>query len=166
MNYWAEAYSIADVTLENSIPMWIVYIGFFVLALFVRKKGDKTRRRTGNVLIGTSIPGLLISASLLCVFSYIMLKTYSVMSSNGFRSVYDMPDYARLHELANGYPITCILFSLIIIAVMSVVAAVCGIVILARRAGKAAGIVTLVFGTALFAFDVWYFTGFMMLMAS
>ena len=77
-----------------------------------------------------------------------------------------MPDHARLHELANGFPVTCILFSLIIIAVMSVVAAVCGIVILARRAGKAAGIVTLIYGIALFAFDVWYFTGFMMLMAS
>lgn len=166
MNYWAEAYSIADVTLENSIPMWIVYIVFFVLALFVRKKGDKTRRRTGNVLIGTSIPGLLISASLLGVFFYVMLKTYSVMSSNNLRSIHDMPDYSRLHELANGFPITCIFFSLIIFAVMSVVATVCGIVILARRSGKASGIITLIYGIALFAFDAWYFIGFMMLMAS
>lgn len=44
MEYWKEAYGIADIILENSWYMWLVYISFFILALAVRKKDNRTRR--------------------------------------------------------------------------------------------------------------------------
>lgn len=166
MEAWKAAYDVADIVLEGSWFMWAVYISFFVLALIVRKKGNKTRRVSGSIMIGASIPGLLISAGCLGLFVHTMLKLHSIAASNAYHSVADNVATRDLQNLCNSVPITCCTFSMLLFPVLALIAIICGIVILAKRAGKGTGLVTLLYGLALIGCTAWLFMGMFAYFAS
>ena len=146
MDYWKAAYQVADIVLENSRLMWIVYISYFVIALKVRKKEIKTRKRVGALMIGASVPGLLISAGCLGLFVYAMIKCYRVAASKEFYILGDSPVVRHIQQMCNSVPVTCLVLSLFLFYILAVIAVMCGIIILARRAGKGAGLFTLIYG--------------------
>lgn len=154
MEHWAEAFDFADVVLSNSLYMWLVYISFFILALIVRKKDDKARKITGNVMIATSVPGMLISVFCLGLFLYAMITCHNVMASGKIKSIYDSPELTKLFHTCNGLPVDLLLLSVAIFAIIAITAIVCGIIIIKRSQKKAAGIVTLIYGSSLIAFNL------------
>lgn len=166
MEYWKEAYGIADIVLENSWTMWIVYISFFILALAVHKKNDRTRRITGNVMLGAALPGVFISAHCLGLFAYVMIKVYQIASSGEYHIIGDSPVVRQLKNACNSVPVTYLTLSLLLYLIVALVSVICGIVILAKRSGKAAGIISLLFGLGLIGFDCWFFFAMMMFFAS
>ena len=153
MGSWKEAFDFADIVLCNSLYMWLVYISFFILALIVRKKDDKTRKITGNVMIATSVPGLLISVFCLGLFLYAMITCHNVMASGKIKSVYDSQKLTELMRVCNGLPVDLLLLSVAVFSIIAITAIVCGIIIIRRSKKKAAGIVTLIYGSSLIAFS-------------
>lgn len=166
MDCWKEAYYVADIAFENSWIMWIVYISFFTMALVVRKKENSTRRITGNVMIAASIPGILMSAGCLGLFICTMVKVYQVAASNEYHIIGDSPVVRALNELCNSIPITCLEFSVFLFFILALIAIICGMVILIKRAGRRIGIVTLLYGLALILFSCWLLKGMMLFWAS
>ena len=156
MEYWKEAYDIADIVLENSRLMWIVYVSFFILALMVRKKDNRTRRITGGVMIGAVAPGLLLSLWNLGLFIYAMIKVYQVAASKEYYIIDDSPVVKDIRMACNSIPVGCLTLSMFLFLILALVAVICGIVILANKAGKAMGVVTLVWGIGLIAFGFWF----------
>ena len=154
MDSWSEAFEFADVVLSNSLYMWLVYISFFILALIVRKKDDKTRRITGNVMIASSVPGLLISVFCFGLVLYAMITYHNVMASGKIKSIYDSPELTKLFHTCNGLPVDLLLLSVLIFSILAITAIVCGIIIIRRSPKKAAGIITLIYGSSLLAFIV------------
>ncbi|MBO4680325.1 MAG: hypothetical protein J5623_00295 [Clostridiales bacterium] len=165
MASWVEAYDFADIVLSNSLYMWLVYISFFILALIVRKKDDKTRRITGNVMIASSVPGLLISVFCLGLFLYAMITYHNMMASGKFKSIYDSPELTKLFHTCNGLPVDLLLFSVAIFSILAITAIVCGIIIIRRSPKKAAGIITLIYGSNLIAFIMFVTSAVVMVLA-
>lgn len=166
MNIWKDAFEIADIILEQSYVMWIIYGSFFVLALFVRKKNNKTRLHTGSVLLGFSIPGMLVSLACAGDFVYVMavcIKAGSSLGKNKFLS--DYPGIRELQYNCQGLPLTCFILSPILFGILAIVAVICGIVILKKRAGKSAGLITLIYGIALMGFTLWFTKGVFMFLS-
>ncbi|MBR5181612.1 MAG: hypothetical protein IKT20_06280 [Clostridiales bacterium] len=166
MEYWKQAYDIADIVLENSWLMWIVYVSFFVLALAMRKKENRTRRIAGSVMIGAAMPGMLMSVGCLGLFVYTMVKVYQVASSKEFRSLDSSPLVRDLGNVCNTVPFTCLTLSLLLFIVLALIAVICGIVVLAKKAGRGIGVVTLLYGFALFGFFGWLLLSFFAYWAS
>lgn len=166
MEYWKEAYGIADIILENSWMMWAVYISFFILALAVRKKDNRTRRVAGGVMIGAAVPGVLISVHCLGLFAYVMIKVYQIASSGEYYIISDSPVVRQLQTACNSIPVTYLTLSILLFFIVALVSVICGIVILAKRAGKAAGIFSLLYGLGLAGFGCWFFFAMMMYFAS
>lgn len=166
MDNWKAAYEIADIVLENSRLMWIVYISFFVIALKIRKKEIKTRRRVGALMIGASIPGLLISAACLGLFVYAMIKCYLVAASKEFYVLGDSPVVRHVQGMCNSVPVTCLVLSVVLFYILALIASISGIIILARRAGKGAGFFTLIYGICLAGFSWWFMNAVMAYLAT
>ena len=166
MDYWKAAYQVADIVLENSRLMWIVYISYFVIALKVRKKEIKTRKRVGALMIGASVPGLLISAGCLGLFVYAMIKCYRVAASKEFYILGDSPVVRHIQQMCTSVPVTCLVLSLFLFYILAVIAVMCGIIILARRAGKGAGLFTLIYGLCLTGFSWWFMNAIMAYLAT
>lgn len=167
MDYWKEVYDIADIVLENSWMMWLVYISFFIMAVVVRKKKDnRTRRVTGSIMIGASLPGLLISAGCLGLFIHVMVQVMKIMASKEYRHISDSPVIRDLDNLCNSVPITCLCFSMLLFPILALIAFICGIVILAKRAGKGTGVVMLMYGFVVTGFTVWLMMGMFAYFAS
>lgn len=166
MEYWKEAFGVADIILENSWTLWIVYISFFILALAVHKKGNRTRRIAGNVMLGAALPGVFISAHCLGLFIYAMIKVYQIASSGEYSIISDSPVVRSINDAGQAIPITYLTVSLLLYLIVALVAVICGIVILAKRAGKAPGIITLLYGLGLIGYDCWFFGAMMMFFAS
>ena len=152
MDSWSEAFGFANIVLSNSLYMWLVYISFFILALIVRKQDDKTRRITGGVMIASSIPGMLISVFCFGLFLYAMFTYRSEMADGQYSSVYASPKLTKLFRVLNGLPVDLLLLSVFIFGILAVTAIVCGIIIIRRSPKKAAGIITLIYGSSLIAF--------------
>ena len=155
MDIWKQAFGIADIVLEQSYVMWIVYISFFALALVVRKKINKTRLHTGSVMLGFSIPGMLVSATCVGIFCYVMGICLREGAKGEHKYLPDYPAVRAIQFSCQEWPLAFLVFSPVLFGILSLVAIICGIVILAKRAGKAAGIITLIYGIALGAFSVW-----------
>lgn len=156
MDYWKEAYNVADIVFLNSRLMWIVYISFFIMALIIRRSENKTRKTVGGVMTAASIPGLLISAGLLGLFVYVMIKVYQVAASKEFYLIGDSPVVRDLKNACNSVPVTALELSLFMFFILANIAIICGIIILARKAGKAVGIITLLYGIGLMCFSGWF----------
>ena len=156
MEYLKEAFDVADIILGNSWTMWTVYISFFILALAVHKKGNRTRRIAGNVMLGAALPGVFISAHCLGLFIYAMIKVYQVAVSKEYYIIDDSPVVKDIRMACNSIPVSCLTLSMFLFLILALVAVICGIVILAKRAGKAMGVVTLVWGIGLIAFGFWF----------
>ena len=152
MDSWANAFDFADIVLSNSLYMWLVYISFFILALIVRKKDDKTRRITGNIMIASSVPGMLISLFCSGLFLYAMITYHNAMATGEYKSIYDSPKLTKLSHVCNGLPVDLLLLSVAIFSILAITAIVCGIIIIRRSKRKAAGIITLIYGSNLIAF--------------
>lgn len=166
MEYWKEAFDIADIVLGNSWTMWTVYISFFILALAVHKKDNRTRRITGNVMLGAALPGVFISAHCLGLFAYVMIKVYQIASSGEYHIIGDSPVVRQCQNACNSIPVTYLTVSLLLYLIVALVSVICGIVILAKRAGKAPGIISLIYGLGLIVYDCWFFRAMMMFFAS
>lgn len=166
MEYLKEAFDVADIVLENSWTMWIVYISFFILALAVHKKDNRTRRITGNVMLVAALPGVFISAHCLGLFAYVMIKVYQIASSGEYHFISDSPFVRQCQNACNSIPITYLTVSLLLYLIVALVSVICGIVILAKRAGKASGIISLLYGLGLIGYDCWFFRAMMMFFAS
>ena len=166
MEYWKQAYDVADIVFLNSWMMWLVYISFFILAMAMRKKDNRTRRIAGSVMIGAAMPGMLMSAGCLGLFIYTMVKVYQIASSKEFRSLNDSPVVRDIQNMVNNVPITCLSFSLLLFIVLALIAVICGIVVLAKKAGRGIGVVTLLYGFALFGFFGWLLLSFFAYWAS
>lgn len=166
MEYWKQAYDVADIVFLNSWMMWLVYISFFILAMAMRKKDNRTRRIAGSVMIGAAMPGMLMSAGCLGLFIYTMVKVYQIASSKEFRSLNDSPVVRDIQNMVNNVPITCLSFSLLLFIVLALIAVICGIVVLAKKAGRGIGIFTLLYGIALFGIFGWVLAGFFAYWAS
>ena len=166
MEYWKEAYGVADIVLENSWTMWLVYISFLILALAVHKKDNRTRRITGGIMIGAAVPGVLISLHCLGLFAYVMIKVYQIAASGEYNFISDSPVVGQLKTACNSIPVTYLTLSILLFFIVALVSVICGIVILAKRAGKAAGIFSLLYGLGLAGFGCWFFFAMMMFFAS
>ncbi|MBO4449510.1 MAG: hypothetical protein J5777_02900 [Clostridiales bacterium] len=165
MDKWIEAYGFADIVLNNSLYMWLVYISFFILALIVRKKDDRTRKITGNIMIASSVPGMMISVFCFGLFLYAMITCYNVMASGKVKSVYDSPKLTELMRVCNALPVDLLLLSVAIFAVLAITALVCGIVIIKRSKKKAVGIVSVIYGASLFCFIAFVAAAVIMVLA-
>ena len=166
MEYWKEAFGVADIILENSWMMWAVYISYFILALAVHKKDNRTRRITGNVMLGAALPGVFISAHCLGLFAYAMIKTYQVASSGEYYIIGDSPVVRSIENACQSIPVSYLTLSIPLFFIVALVSVICGIVILAKRAGKAAGIIPLLYGLGLAGFGCWFFRAMMMIFSS
>ena len=166
MEYLKEAFGIADIILEGSWTLWTVYISFFILALAVHKKGNRTRRVAGNVMLGAALPGVFISAHCLGLFVYAMIKVYQVASSGKYHFIGDSPAVRSIQDAGQAIPITYLTVSLLLYLIVALISVICGIVILAKRAGKAPGLITLLYGLGLIGYDCWFLGEMMMFFAS
>jgi len=156
MEHWKKAYEIADIVVSNSRVLWIVYLSFFIAALKVRKSENKTRWRVGGVMIGASVPGLFISIGTFGLFAYTMIRCYMLSVSSNYNRLIDLPEVQKLQSMCNYIPIMCVELSMFLFFVLAVIAAICGIVILGRRAGTKAGVCTLIYGLCLTGFAWWF----------
>ena len=166
MENWLQAYDVCDIVVMNSRLMWIVYISFFILALIVRKGENKTRHTVGSVLLGASMPGLLISAGCLGLFIYGMVKCYQVILSKEYYNMKDSPVVRNIQEMCNSVPVTLLLLSVVLFFILAVIAVICGIVLLGKKAGKGAGVITLLYGLGLTVFAGWFVKAFITFLAA
>lgn len=156
MENWLEAYSYCDTALLNSRLMWIVYISFFILAVIVRKSENKTRHTVGSVMLGASMPGLLISIGCLGLFVYSMAQCYKVILSKEYYNIGDSPVVRNVQEMCNSVPVTFMLLSIALFFILALISIICAIVLLGKKAGKGAGVITLLYGLSLTVFAGWF----------
>ena len=129
----------------------------------MHKKGNRTRRIAGNVMLGAALPGVFISAHCFGLFIYAMIKVYQIASSGEYSIISDSPVVRSINDAGQAIPITYLLLLYLIVALVSVI---CGIVILAKRAGKAPGLISLLYGLGLIGYDCWFFRAMMLFFAS
>ena len=155
MELLKEAFDQAYIIIENSYWQFAVYISFFILALIVHKKSDRTRRITGNVMLGASAPGLIISAGLIGHFLYAGFTFYEILKSGEYLCISDSElGYHLMYDVNNSVS-GVFIFSPVFFAVIVIVSIVCGAVIINRKAGKAIGSVLVIYGLLLAGFTVW-----------
>lgn len=153
MDNLSEAFSYTGHVLTNSIQLWATYLSFWVLALIVRKTQDKTRRRCGNVMLVSSIPGLIIS--LVCIGTFIY--SFAVILSGlqgGALCASSVDEGRKIMDLCNGLPVSCIFFSLFIRPVLGIISIVCGVKINGNGSGKIIGPVAIIYGAGLIIADI------------
>ena len=163
MDKWVDAFDYAEIVFGYGLFMWPVYISFFILSLIVYKKNDRTRKITGNVMIASSVPGMLISIYLLGLLLYAWIAYHNILVSGDH--MYESLKIRSIRDLCNSVPITLLMISILIFAVLALTAIVCGIIIIRRSRKKATGIISVIYGTLLIAFTLFVLDGVMLFLS-
>lgn len=125
------------------------------MAVFIRKTTDSDRKKLGNVMLGFSVPDIIVVFADLVLFVLSFARGYSnLIASNGF-SVWEN-DNMRLIAY-NGNSVGLILLDLPIILIMGIAALVIGIIMLKKGLGKVTGILSIILGLAYIIFSVMIF---------
>ena len=153
MEYAIEAFkeAIDLVGLNSRIPLASFAI-FLTLTIVIRKTTETGRRKLGNVMLGFSVPSILMALADLILFILTFIRGYhNLKASNGF-SVFE--DESRILYTYNGTSVTLILVDLFIIFIMGIAAFVIGIIILKKECGKAVGISSIIIGLTFAIFSI------------
>ena len=154
----------ADIVLDNSRFMWLVYITFLVTALIARRTDNTGRRKAANVMTVASIPGVIISLVCLVLFITAVVKGLAVLdgchakNAIGYEEIlWDDKSMKHLKDLCQSIPIGLLFISIFLVPLESITYIICGAVILkegGRKSGTAAVITGILFiiGAVIFAF--------------
>ena len=92
MEYVKTALELSGYVAGNAILVWVTYIPLFIIAIFARKGSEGSRRKASNVMLGASVPGLLIVSSCLCICFIIFVKAFTVLKANQSTEYYSYDD--------------------------------------------------------------------------
>ena len=145
-----------DIILENHMILCIVYVLFFVVALIMRKSTDKIEKKAGKILIGASVPGLIISVTGLVLFFYATVRGMKLADDSHELWVFV---YDCKHVLY-----TLVEISVIIFPIQSLFTIITGIVVNSKTARKLRGRVAIVAGILLLCFSLFYIVGYIALL--
>ena len=156
MEYISEAFEEAfDLIAYNSVIPVLSTILFVTLVIYIRKTDDRSRKKLGNVMLGFSVPDMLVVFADIVLFILSFARGYSnLKASNGFSTHEN--DNMRLIGY-NGNSVGLILLDLPIILIMGIAALVIGIIILKKDLGKPAGVLSVILGLTYIVFSVMIF---------
>lgn len=141
-----KAFDITDVVLLNSRSIWFEYAVFFILALVMRKTENKKRKKLGTVMVVASIPGLLISAFCLGLFVVATIKLAMIFGADPVITAGEHPEiqFWRMH--CNGWPIDCMLLSVVVVPIMGIISIICGSIVSKDKSGFLISKVCILYG--------------------
>ncbi len=156
MEYISEAFEEAfDLIAYNSVIPVVSTILFVALTIYIRKTDDRGRRKLGNVMLGFSVPDMLVVFGNIVLFVLSFARGYSnLKASNGFSAQEN--DNMRLIGY-NSDSVGLILLDLPVILIMGIAAMVIGIIILKKDLGKPAGVLCIILGLTYSIFSVMIF---------
>ena len=141
MVHLKNAISALDLVFPNSILFWIAYAVLLVFALLVRKTTDDKRRKIGNVLLISYIPGLLMCALniLIMLVTFVAAFYVSVKYNHPF---YNHELTYNLEKINNTIPINCLWFSCLLIPLNGIVLFIGGVILRKKTNNNALGAIS------------------------
>lgn len=146
-----------DIIFDNSWIPWIVFTFFFIVALITRRTDNRIRRRTGNILLGVSIPGMLIVlvSLLMFIFNFFWILghiNFDTGSTGGL---------GEWHEDFENFSIYFFLIPILLFPIQGITSLISGIHILRRGTGKVIAVVLIIIGIALTALTIYFLRAFL-----
>lgn len=146
-----------DIIFDNSWIPWIVFTSFFIVAIITRRTDNKIRRKTGNILLGMSIPGMLIVlvSLLMFIFNFFWILghiNFDTGSTGGL---------GNWHEDFENFSICFFLFPILLFPIQGITSLISGIHILRRGIVKVIAVILIFMGISLVALGIYYLRAFM-----
>ena len=121
----------------NCIYSWIIFPLFLILALFLLRSDKKPRKRWGKILLGFSVPGMLVALISFGIFLYRVFYIKNYMDP-----VSHVLDSSYYYEIGFGNEsITFFGLTALLLPIEGTAALIAGI-----RCGKTAGILSILLG--------------------
>ena len=131
-----------DIFWQNCRYGWIVFPLFLILAAVMLRTDIKARKRLGKVLLGFSIPGMLVALISfgISLYRFFIMKSYIDPVTHVLNT-----DVDKVIGLGNE-SLTIFALSGILMQIEGIAALIAGILMLRKGCGRIAGILAIVLG--------------------
>ena len=144
MEYVKTALELSGYVAGNAILVWVTYIPLFIIAIFAGKGSEGSRRKASNVMLGASVPGLLIVSSCLCICFILFVKAFTVLKANQSTEYYSYDDLYKMLQDFEGMGIFFTLLTFLVAGIQCVIFIICGAVIIKSGTGKLIGWISVI----------------------
>ena len=130
--------------LLNGGQMIVATTAFAVLAFIMwsvsRKRGSA--RVAGNIMLISAMPGLLASVVTFAMWLFVFITCKSQISAGTFEYV----DFSEKYSMFFSVPSALNIFTMFVFPLLSIIAIICGILFITKKASKVLGVISIVFG--------------------
>ena len=144
MEYLLTALELSGCVAGNAILVWVTYIPLFIIAIFAHKGAEGSRRKASNVMLGTSVPGLLMVASCLCICIILFVKAFTVLKANQSTEYYSFDDLYKMLQNFEGWGLAFTLLTFLVAGIQCVIFIICGAVIIKSGTGRLIGWISVI----------------------
>ena len=148
-----------DIIFDNCWWMWIIFPAFLILALLLKRSDNRIHRRSGNVLLGLSVPGTIIALASCVMF---IISSVWILIATRPGSKLGLGDS---HIRFENSSIWVLAFSILILPIQGIASLITGTKILRSGYGKKIGIAAIILGTIFIAWTIFLARAYIMSVA-